>query len=223
MFQFPSNPNYTQGQPLRPRSTQQNFNPQKPFPLFQPALYGQQRNNNPMNLYKTFPNWNYFWTHRHNVKHNPTSATCCNPTPGHVWHATKQNLYSGSTSGEHKIMHPNYSYLSLCTNNDLTNHPTCTAYPCNNLDDDDEIIVTSNKWFQKPQETTQGLLNSWASNHFLTVQSTVKNRRPTSKPITVFIPDRTKITLTEECDVNWPDLPKQSRKDIFFHPWKTMH
>ena len=108
-FQYSPNPLYAQsqqyGQPRqygRRNQRRQNFRP----PL-QPFGFPPQQQN-VANPYKRHNNWNYCWTHGHDIKDGHTSQTCLAPAQGHVWYATKQNTCGGSTRGQHKIMYPLY-------------------------------------------------------------------------------------------------------------------
>ena len=214
-FQYPPPPQFAQGQMFPPRPPQQAFAPRPPFPL-QPQPYSNQRQHNPMNPYKRYHNWNYCWTHGHDVKDNHHSSNCLNPAPGHVWHATKQNTCGGSTKGQHKIMYPSYSYLPVCKTSILSSiHNACDS----NSDTNDKMVVTSNT---SNRGDTHALLDSGASDHFLTVRSKVKNVRPTSNPITVTIPTGAKINSTKECDLDWPELPQAARNGHILPSLKNM-
>ena len=163
-----------------------------------------------MSPYKKYSNWNYCWTHGHDIADNHTSANCHNPAHGHVWHATKQNTCGGTTRGHHKIMYPSYNY------------PTCTQHTSFNVacpshhsdmenNDDDITIVTSNVTAPKISKKTHGLLDSGATDHFLAITSQVKNKRKATNPISVVQPDGNNMISTEECDLDWPELPAEAR------------
>ena len=197
----------------------QGYQPQQPFPLQQPMQFGQPRRA-PPNPYKRFNNWNYCWTHGHDIRDSHTSANCFNPAPGHMWHATKQNTCGGSTRGQHKIMHNSYSYLPFSTKNSNINHTVNDLFSTN--DDDEKTIITSNTARSTTNhKTTHGLLDSGATDHFLTIQSKVRNRRPTSNPVTVVIPNGSRCKSTEECDLDWDMLPQRARKGHILPSLKT--
>ena len=161
-----------------------------------------------MNPYKRHHNWKYCWTHGHDVKDNHTSANCHNPAHGHVWHATKDNTCGGSTRGQHKIMYPSYSYLPSLKHSIIPSLHRAYAAHSDKIDNNNETVVTSNT---SNHHETHGLLDSGASDHFLTIRSKVQNVCPTQNPITVSIPTGTKIKSTKECDLDWPDLPQEAR------------
>ena len=102
------------------------------------APYGQQRQFGHADPYKKYNNWNYCWTHGHDVKNNHTSATCLKPAHNHVWHATKQNTCGGSNKGQHKVMYPSYSYSQYNSSNSANRTkiiPTIVR-----SDDDDKTV-----------------------------------------------------------------------------------
>ena len=86
----------------------QPFQGYQPVPPLVPIR--QQRAPRPANPYKRFNNWNYCYTHGHDVKESHNSTNCLNPAQGHMWHAIKQNTCGGSTRGQHKVMYPAYPY-----------------------------------------------------------------------------------------------------------------
>ena len=109
-------------------------------------------------------------------------------------------------------MYPNYFYLPVSTTNQLT-HTISKVTPSNDFDNDDNKTVrTRNKENQQDLHVTHGLLDSGASDHFVTVQVSVKNKRLTCNPITVVIPDGEKMQSTEECEIDWLMLPKHASK-----------
>ena len=225
-FQYNQAPAPYQAPPTMPQPFQfqnqaapqrQNYQPQPPFPLQQPAPYNQGRRA-PPNPYKRYTNWNYCWTHGHDVKDNHTSANCYNPAPGHVWHATKQNTCGGCAKGQHKIMYNSYSYLPVSSKSSLENTSNNIYL---NENDDEQTIVTNNTSESNDNLVTHGLLDSGATDHFITIQSKVLNRRPTQNAVTVVIPDGTKSKSTEECDMDWPMLPKSACEGHILPSLKT--
>jgi hypothetical protein len=71
------------------------------------AGYQQQgpRGNQPINPVKRHKNWNYCWSHGHDVEEWHTSQTCppASQKPGHMHHATRYNHCGGSMKGIHKM------------------------------------------------------------------------------------------------------------------------
>ena len=129
-----------------------------------------------MSSYKRYHNWNYCWTHGHNISDNHNSANCQNPAPGHVWQATKQNTAGGSTKGQHKLMYPIHNY-SMATQNSISQTACSLQHQRSTAHDDDKTVVTSNAKNTNTQ-TTHGLLDSGSTDHFLAINSSMKNRRP---------------------------------------------
>ena len=80
----------------------------------QPPPHQQQNNRwqQPMqnmpfsNTTKRYANYNYCWSHGHDIKEPHHSGNCPNPTLGHVWTATKQNPAGGSNKNAHKTSLP---------------------------------------------------------------------------------------------------------------------
>lgn len=64
--------------------------------------YTGNRGNQPMNPIKRHKNWNYCWTHGHDVEDWHNSQSCPNPRPGHVHSATRENRCGGSMKAIHK-------------------------------------------------------------------------------------------------------------------------
>ena len=119
-------------------------------------------------------------------------------------------------------MYPNYFYSPVSTTNQLT-HTVSNVTPSNNFDNaDNKTVRTSNKQNRQDLHVTHGLLNSGESD-FLTVQVNVKNRRQTCNPMTVVIPDSEKMKSTEECEIDWPTLPKHASKGHIIPALKNMH
>ena len=171
-----------------------------------PPLTPQVHNVPYSNRFKKFNNWNYCWTHGFDIGDNHHSGNCLRPAPGHVWTATRQNPCGGSTRNQHKIINnPSYNY----------SHNTSSANE--NFDDDDNVTVkTSNKSNDKMKQTNvnydeYGLMDSGTTDHFLTVSSSCKNVRDTTHHINIIIPNGNNMTSTQECDIDWPDLPPAAR------------
>ena len=129
-------PNYNAG----PQYQQQNIPPLAPQ---QHSQFCLSMNQNQMSPYKHYHNWNYCWTHRHNISDNHNSANCQNPAPGNVWQATKQYTAGGSTKGQHKIMYPIYNY-SMSTLNSISQIACSSQHQCDTTYDDAKTVVTSN-------------------------------------------------------------------------------
>ena len=200
----------------RPPQGFQNFNQNPQFQRNIPPLAPQQQQFCPpatQNPYKRYHNWNYCWTHGHDISDNHTSANCQNPAPGHVWHATKQNTCGGTTKGQHKIMYPIYNYSLFnqhCSLNIIS--PVHSINSMNEDDDDEDTVVTSNVTTTPGiSKATHGLLDSGATDHFLAINSHVKNKRPSKNKINVEIPDGNNMESSEECDLDWPTLPAAAR------------
>jgi hypothetical protein len=69
----------------------------------QPAGYQQPaRGNQPMNPVKRHKNWNYCWTHGHDIEDWHNSQSCPLPRMGHIHTATRENRCSGSMKAIHK-------------------------------------------------------------------------------------------------------------------------
>jgi hypothetical protein len=69
----------------------------------QPTGYQQPaRGNQPMNPVKRNKNWNYCWTHGHDIEDWHNSQTCPLPRVGHVHSATRENRCGGSMKAIHK-------------------------------------------------------------------------------------------------------------------------
>jgi hypothetical protein len=54
------------------------------------------------------------------------------------------------------------------------------------------------------------MLDSGTTDHFIAVNASVKNIAPTSNQLNVTIPDGSIIKSTHECDIDWPELPKNA-------------
>ena len=59
--------------------------------------------------------------------------------------------------------------------------------------------------------THYGMLDSGKTDHFISVQASVKNVRPTKNAINVTIPNGEQMNSTHECDIDWPLLPQRAR------------
>jgi uncharacterized membrane protein YgcG len=68
--------------------------------------YYANRQTNPPNPVKYYNNWNYCWTHGHDLPDNHCSANCRNPTDGHMWNATRTNTMGGRDKNKHKTQLP---------------------------------------------------------------------------------------------------------------------
>ena len=55
------------------------------------------------------------------------------------------------------------------------------------------------------------MLDSGTTDHFLSIRAGVYNIRPTKNQVNVTIPDGATLQSSHECDINWPDLPKEAR------------
>ena len=87
------------GRNCGPRSAQQpQVNPFQFLPngQFGPAQTQQSRQQQLPSKIKKALNWNYCWTHGHDVGNDHTSATCIFLAPGHNYQATKTNTMGGS-------------------------------------------------------------------------------------------------------------------------------
>ena len=198
----------------RPPLGYQNFNQNPQYQRNIPPLAPQQQQYcppvNQMSPYKRYNNWNYCWTHGHDIGDHHTSANCQNPAQGHVWQATKRNTCGGSTRGQHKIMYPSYNYPVFTPQSALK--LACPTHSINSANDNDDItVVTSNVSTHKISKATHGLLDSGATDHFLAINSHVKNKRPAKHKINVEIPDGNNMEATEECDLDWSALPAEAR------------
>jgi hypothetical protein len=73
---------------------------------YQGQMQGQGQGQTPVaqftNPVKYFKNWNYCHSCGYDVEDWHYSATCPNPKPNHVWHATRQNPCDGCKKGQHK-------------------------------------------------------------------------------------------------------------------------
>ena len=142
--------------------------------------------------------YNYCWTHGCNIHDDHTSATCINPTHGHIWHATRKNMCGGSTRNQHKVIFNGYNY-SHVSNNTLHEN------------NDDQTVVTSNKSKDKHANekfyNKHGLLDLGTTDPFLTIESECLNVRWSRKPITITILESNKMTSEFEGNINWPGLP----------------
>ena len=68
--------------------------------------YGQRQRAPYSNTVKYYSNWNYCWTHGHDIPNNHDSSNCQHPAPGHMWHATKTTTCGGCTKHAHKTQLP---------------------------------------------------------------------------------------------------------------------
>ena len=194
-----------------PTPPAQYHNPQQrqPYQGYQPvpplAPMNQSSQSRPRNPYKRYNNWNYCWTHGHDINDNHNSTNCHTPAQGHVWHATKQNTCGGNPKGQHKVMYPTYPYSM--TTNTISNISTIAnnVKPTSSLDDD-QTIRTSNKLHK-----THALLDSGATDHFIALHSNVDKTWPTTNKINVVIPDGQRMSSTKECNIDWPALPQKAR------------
>ena len=55
------------------------------------------------------------------------------------------------------------------------------------------------------------MLDNGTTDHFIFVQASVKNVRPTKNAINVTIPNGKQMNSTHECDIDWPLLPQRAR------------
>ena len=85
-------------------------------------------------------------------------------------------------------MYPIYNYPMFTPHNSLK--LACLTDILNSADDnDDKMVVTSNVTTPKISKRTHSLLDSGATDHFLAINSHVKNRRPAKNAINVEIPN----------------------------------
>ena len=76
---------------------------------------------------------------------------------------------------------------------------------------DDDITEEENNTKPKNEVATHyGILDSGTTDHFISVQASVKNVRPTKNAINVRIPNVEQMNSTHECDIDWPLLPQRA-------------
>ena len=166
-------------------------------------------NQNQMSPYKRYHNWNYCWTHGHNIGDNHNSTNCQNPASGHVWQATKHNTAGGSTKGQHKRMYQIYNY-SMSALNSISQIACSLQHQRDTTYENDKTIVTSNAKNANTTQITHDLLDSGSTDHFLAINSSMKNRRLAKNELKVQIPDGNKMSSNEECNIDWPMLPPEA-------------
>ena len=96
----------------------------------------------------------------------------------------------------------NFMYSVSTKNNSCKNY--YSALDHNNDKEDNNTTPTSEV------TTHYGMLDSRTTDHFISVQASVKNVRPTKNAINVTIPNRDQMNSTHECDIDWPLLPQRA-------------
>ena len=77
--------------------------------------------------------------------------------------------------------------------------------------DDDNDEEENNMTPKSEVATHYGMLDSGTTDHFISVQASVKNVRPTKNAINATIPNGDQMNSTHECDIDWQLLPQQAR------------
>jgi hypothetical protein len=107
-----NNAGYSQPPPQQPYNPTQNaYQTQAQYQGYQQQaqggrIYGQRQRAPYSNITKYYSNWNYCWTHGHDVPNNHDSTNCQHPAPGHMWQATKTTTFGGCTKNAHKTQLP---------------------------------------------------------------------------------------------------------------------
>ena len=90
-----------------------------------------------------------------------------------------------------------------------TKNNSCNNYYSALEDDNDE--EENNTKPKNSAATHYGILDSGTTDYFISVQTSVKNVRPTKNVINVTIPNGDHMNSTHECDIDWPLLPQRAR------------
>jgi hypothetical protein len=76
-----------------------------------------------------------------------------------------------------------------------------------------KLITSNRKYLQSPQTKHSANADTGSTGHFISLSDTsiLLDVRPTTAPVTVFLPDGSKATSTHTALINWPHLPVEAR------------
>eukprot|EP00957_Ditylum_brightwellii_P125721 9583607-Ditylum_brightwellii.AAC.1 len=97
-FQYNQQPPATQGNFTQPQGIHMSNTQQQQIPQVGANTPFQLNNQNQLNPYKRFNNYNHCWSHGFDIPDNHTSQSCPYPKAGHNWYATGMNTMGGSQS-----------------------------------------------------------------------------------------------------------------------------
>jgi hypothetical protein len=137
-------------------------------------------------------NETYCWTHGYRVSATHNSKTCTRRAVGHQEEATRDNNMGGSQVGK-----PNQVWQVGASEKTVINK-------INNN-------IIGNLTRTPPKQThTPAIFDSGTTGHYILCDTACFDKRPTSQPLTVTLPNGEKIKSTHEATLPFPNLPKKA-------------
>eukprot|EP00804_Cyclotella_cryptica_P029279 CCRYP_011676-RA/>CCRYP_011676-RA protein AED:0.16 eAED:0.06 QI:0/0/0/1/0/0/6/0/1468 len=155
-----------------------NGHPNSQQPAQQQGFYTRQTHTNPVKYHK---NWNYCWSCGYDVADDHTSASCPYPRQGHVYHATRTNTCNGCQKNKHKT--PNVAgrgeVREIMNKNNNTCYTTHTSLPI------PTYSMHNASATQNHNTDNYAIVDSGASDNYLTPTANVKSKTTLHQPIQV--------------------------------------
>jgi hypothetical protein len=136
--------------------------------------------------YKT-NNDKYCWSHGYQVGLNHTSANCTKKAPGQKDNAIKTNIMGGDTWGLEFLRQDGEVQINNLSSQNFMSYLNFTPY--------------------QPSPCT-ALLGSGCTAHFLLANAKCSNKKSTTTPLAVRLPNGDTITSTHTATLNIPSLPQ---------------